>query len=78
MINIKTSIKDICNPVRKLVGLIKLLFTTNGFLIPCSLQGLRENLLFHGTEAAVEFEILQIYAVALSRWNNAELWMYLP
>lgn len=71
MINIKSSIKDICNPAHKLVGLIKLLFTSNGFLIPCSLQGLRENLLFHGTETAIEFEILQTYAVVLSRWNNA-------
>ncbi len=78
MINIKSSIKDICNSVHKLVGLIKLLFTTNGFLIPYSLQGLRENLLFHETEAAVEFEILQIYAVDLRRWNSAELWIYLP
>lgn len=78
MINIKSSIKDIHNPVHEIVGLINLLFTTNGFLIPCSLQGLRENLLFHGKEAAVEFEILQIYAVVLSRWNNAELWIYLP
>lgn len=67
MINIKTCVNDICNPVYKLVGLLKLLFTTNGFLIPCSLRGLRENLLFRRTEAAVEFEILQIYAVVLSR-----------
>lgn len=37
----------------------------------------RKNLLFHGTEAAVEFVILQIYAVVLNSWNNAELWIYL-
>jgi len=78
MINIKSSIKDTCNPVCKLVGLIKLLLTTNGFLISCSLQGLRQNLLFCETEAKIEFEILQIHAVVLSRWNNAELWIYFP
>lgn len=36
------------------------MLTTNDFLILCSLQGLRENLLFQGIEA-VELEILQIY-----------------
>lgn len=54
-----------------------MILTTNIFLIPHSLQGLKENLFFHGTEAVIEFEIQQIYAVVLSRRNNAELWIYL-
>lgn len=69
LFNIKTSTKETDNPLPKLVGLIKLLFITNSFLIPHSLQGLRENQLFHRTGPAVEFEILQLYAVVLNRWN---------